>query len=81
MPKPAPPEPFKASNEERSTVERERDELKDFIKTVTGDDIKSGNWFSKLLRHALDAYTNKWTPRTSRNTIGGFPPTRSPISE
>jgi len=48
-----------ATEEERAAVEHEREELKGFIQNLTGDDIKSGNWFSKLLSDALGAYTQK----------------------
>ncbi|MFJ5145670.1 hypothetical protein [Curtobacterium sp. NPDC088465] len=48
-----------ATDEERAAVEHEREELKDFVKGLTGDDIKSGNWFSKLLGSALATYTKK----------------------
>ncbi|PZF09110.1 hypothetical protein [Curtobacterium sp. MCLR17_034] len=48
-----------ATEEERAAVEHEREELKDFVRSLTGDDIKSGNWFSKLLSNALGAYTQK----------------------
>ncbi|MBT1677019.1 TerB family tellurite resistance protein [Curtobacterium aurantiacum] len=48
-----------ATEDERAEVENEREELKDFVKSLTGDDIKSGNWFSKLLSNALAAYTQK----------------------
>lgn len=48
-----------ATDDERAAVEHEREELKSFIKSLTGDDIKSGNWFSKLLSDALGTYTQK----------------------
>ncbi|MDP4332128.1 hypothetical protein Q7F20_01990 [Curtobacterium sp. A7_M15] len=56
MPQPA---QTNVTEEERAAVEQEREELKDFVKSLTGDDIKSGNWFSKLLSNALNAYTQK----------------------
>lgn len=40
-------------------VERERAELREFVGGLSGDDIRSGSWFTKLLRHALDSYTEK----------------------
>ncbi|MDQ0717482.1 hypothetical protein QFZ55_006934 [Streptomyces luteogriseus] len=33
---------------DRKAVEQERAELKEFIKGLSADDIKSGNWFTKL---------------------------------
>ncbi len=47
------------TDDERAAIELERDELKDFVTSLTGDDIKTGNWFSKLLSHALGSYTQK----------------------
>lgn len=43
----------------RQLVERERADLKEFVGGLSGDDIKSGSWFTKLLGHALDSYTEK----------------------
>jgi uncharacterized protein (DUF697 family) len=46
-------------NHERSQVLEDLDALKDHAKTYTIDDIRSGNWFYRFLRHALDSYTKK----------------------
>lgn len=43
----------------REVVERERDELRDFVKELSMDEIKSGNWFTKLLSHSMSSYTTK----------------------
>jgi tellurite resistance protein len=43
----------------RALVEQERAELKEFVAGLSGDDIKSGSWFTKLLGQALDSYTEK----------------------
>ncbi|MFF8247821.1 hypothetical protein [Streptomyces griseus] len=32
----------------RETVEQERSEIREFVKGLSADDIKSGNWFTKL---------------------------------
>lgn len=40
-------------------VERERAELREFVEGLSGDDIKSGGWFTKLLAQALSSYTEK----------------------
>ncbi len=40
-------------------VERERLEIREFVKGLSGDDIKSGGWFTQLLSHALSTYTDK----------------------
>ena len=40
-------------------VESQREELREFVKTLSADDIRSGDWFTKLLSHSLDAYTER----------------------
>ena len=42
---------------DREVVEKEQNDLRGFVRGLTGDDIKSGNWFSKLVSHALSVYT------------------------
>ncbi|MFF2788980.1 hypothetical protein ACFVT6_19835 [Streptomyces sp. NPDC058049] len=44
---------------DREAVEHERAELRDFIKGLSADDIKSGGWFTKLSAQALSSYTAK----------------------
>lgn len=44
---------------DREFVEGERAKLRRFISTLNAGDIKSGNWFTKLIAHALDSYTQK----------------------
>ncbi|EGX59424.1 hypothetical protein SZN_13033 [Streptomyces zinciresistens K42] len=44
---------------DRKAVEKEQAELKNFIKGLSADDIKSGNWFTKLAAHAMNSYTEK----------------------
>ncbi len=43
----------------REVVERERNKLRDFVKELSMDEIKSGNWFTKLLSHSMSSYTTK----------------------
>ena len=43
----------------KEVVESQRAELRKFVKTLSPADIKSGNWFSELLTHALSSYTQK----------------------
>lgn len=43
----------------RERIERDLDELKEFVQTLTADDLASGSWFTKLLAAALDNYTEK----------------------
>ena len=44
---------------DREVVERERSELREFIKGLSPDDIRSGDWFTKLSAQALSSYTSK----------------------
>ncbi|MGW8872194.1 tellurite resistance TerB family protein [Streptomyces mirabilis] len=44
---------------DRKVVEQERAELKQFVKGLSADDIKSGNWFAKLCAQAMSSYTEK----------------------
>jgi tellurite resistance protein len=53
------PKPGHGTDSEREEVEQEREELREFIKSLDPKDIASGNWFTKLLTHALDSYTDK----------------------
>lgn len=48
-----------ATEDDRQQVERERSELRRFVKGLSADDIKSGNWFTHLLSQALSTYTDK----------------------
>lgn len=45
--------------DDRKVVEQEQSEIRDFVKGLSGDDIKTGNWFTKLAAHAMNAYTEK----------------------
>lgn len=44
---------------DRKVVEHERAKLREFIKGLSPDDIKSGGWFTKLIAQALSSYTDK----------------------
>ena len=57
----APIDPVEAGDEDadREFVEHERAELRDFVKGLSPDDVKSGSWFTKLLAQALSSYTDK----------------------
>jgi hypothetical protein len=71
--RPAPRARDAIDEEERAAVEHEREELKGLIKSLTGDDIKSGNWFSKLLSDALGVYTQKVGAAYFRERYKGVP--------
>lgn len=49
----------KASDADRKVVEDERAKLREFIKGLSPDDIKSGGWFTKLIAQGLSSYTDK----------------------
>ncbi|MEV0328950.1 hypothetical protein AB0H63_21240 [Micromonospora echinospora] len=57
----------------RETVERERAELREFIKGLNPDDVKSGDWFSKLVAQALSSYTDKVDWRYFQEKYQGVP--------
>lgn len=44
---------------DQQVVEQERAKLRQFVETLSGEDIKSGGWFTKLLAHALKSYTEQ----------------------
>ncbi|MFC8596835.1 hypothetical protein [Isoptericola sp. NPDC057191] len=56
------------------SVERQRDELREFVSGLSGDDIKSGSWFTKLLAHALHTYTVKVDWQYFQDKYQGVPP-------
>ncbi|MGU3292501.1 hypothetical protein [Williamsia sp. M5A3_1d] len=45
--------------EDREAVERDRTEIREFVGKLSGDDIKSGGWFTKLLASSLSAYSEQ----------------------
>ena len=56
---PAPPSTEEDDEAARAVVEQERAEIREFVKELTMDEIKSGNWFTKLLSHSMNSYTTK----------------------
>ncbi|MFF3891128.1 hypothetical protein [Streptomyces sp. NPDC001914] len=59
---------------DRKVVEEEQAELKKFIKGLSADDIKSGNWFTKLAAHAMNSYTEKVDWQYFQERYEGVPP-------
>jgi tellurite resistance protein len=57
----------------KELVEQERVELKEFVGGLSGDDIKSGSWFTKLLGQALDSYTEKVDWQYFQERYAGVP--------
>ncbi|WP_121702148.1 hypothetical protein [Streptomyces sp. E5N298] len=58
---------------DRKVVEQEQAAIRDFVKGLSGDDIKSGNWFTKLAAHAMNTYTEKVDWQYFQNRYAGVP--------
>ncbi|WP_159768883.1 hypothetical protein [Streptomyces sp. HM190] len=59
---------------ERETVEQERSEIREFVKGLSADDIKSGGWFTKLCAQAMSSYTAKVDWQYFQERYEGVPP-------
>jgi tellurite resistance protein len=57
----------------KEVVESQRAQLREFIKTLSTDDIKSGSWFTKLLTSGLHSYTEKVDWRYFQEKYDGVP--------
>ncbi|NKZ05479.1 TerB family tellurite resistance protein [Actinomadura latina] len=57
----------------REAVEQERAKLKEFVRGLSGDDIKSGAWFAKLCAQGLRSYTEKATWEYFQEKYRGMP--------
>ncbi|MFF7673982.1 hypothetical protein [Actinacidiphila glaucinigra] len=58
---------------DREAVEHEREEIKEFVKGLSADDIKSGGWFTKLIAQALGSYTDKVDWQYFQERYAGVP--------
>jgi hypothetical protein len=58
---------------DREAVEHEREELREFVKGLSADDIKSGGWFTKLSAQAMSSYTDKVDWRYFQERHEGVP--------
>lgn len=58
---------------ERDEVERDQEELRDFVRTLSTGDLRSGNWFEKLLAFSLKTYTEKVDARYFQQKYPGLP--------
>lgn len=61
------------TDEEKREFEKERSELRDFVAGLRPDDLKSGNWFEKLIAQGLIAYTQKATWEYFQEKYQGVP--------
>ncbi|WP_159802735.1 TerB family tellurite resistance protein [Arthrobacter zhaoguopingii] len=62
-----------ATDADRKIVDDERANLREFIKGLSPDDIKSGGWFTKLCARALGSYTDKVTWQYFQEKYEGVP--------
>lgn len=58
---------------DREFVAEEQAKLRDFVKGLSPDDIKSGGWFTKLVTKALGSYTEKVTWEFFQEKYEGVP--------
>lgn len=58
---------------DREAVEQEHAKLREFVKELSADDIKSGGWFTKLCAQALRSYTEKATWEYFQQKYKGVP--------
>jgi hypothetical protein len=59
--------------EAEKEVKQERERLAKFIKSLSPDDIRTGNWFEELLSQALSAYTKQVDWKYFRDEYDGVP--------
>lgn len=62
-----------ASSDENRAVEEEIDGLRPMAKATSAEQLKSGEWFATLLRHALDTYSKTVSIEYFRNKYPGLP--------
>lgn len=58
---------------DRNVVENEQAKLREFIKGLSPDDIKSGGWFAKLIAVGLGSYSEKITWQYFQEKYEGVP--------
>jgi tellurite resistance protein len=63
-----------AAQQDHVFVERDREELREFVSRLSADDISSGGWFTKLLAYSLRTYTEKVDWRYFQDRYRGLPP-------
>ncbi|OLT28356.1 hypothetical protein BJF79_11025 [Actinomadura sp. CNU-125] len=67
------PGPVNDDDSDREAVEQERARLREFVKGLSADDIKSGGWFTKLCTQALRSYTENATWEYFKQKYEGMP--------
>ena len=66
-------EDAKPTNEERDHVRGELNRLGEFARRLRLDEIRDGNWFSRLLKHSLDRYVQDVDPAYFGRKYPGLP--------
>lgn len=59
---------------DRAAVLRQLDEVREFLASLSMDDVKNGDWFTKLLRASLDQYSQQVTAEWLRTKYPHLPP-------
>lgn len=59
---------------ESATAEAERNKIKEFVTSLSIEEIKDGNWFAKLLTFSLGQYTKKVDAAYFQEKYKGVPP-------
>lgn len=60
--------------QERSSVEHDREDLREFVKQLSAEDFTSGGWFTKLLAQSLSTYTDTVDWQYFQDRYQGLPP-------
>lgn len=66
-------EPAEDDEAARADLAEETGKLREFLSSLTADDLKSGNWFEKLLAQSLKTYTEKVDAEYFRRKYEGVP--------
>ncbi|KQQ09751.1 TerB family tellurite resistance protein [Rathayibacter sp. Leaf296] len=66
-------DPSEEDQAARADVEKETGELRAFVSSLSADDVKSGNWFEKLIAQSLKTYTEKVDAEYFQRKYRGVP--------
>lgn len=64
---------LEGADDDDEVVARERDKVREFVASLSPDEIKSGSWFTKLCAQALGSYTEKVDWQYFQNLYQGVP--------
>lgn len=67
-------EGFAASEEEKNHVKREVARIREFVSNLSIDDLKSGDWFAKLLAFSLNQYVTQVDAEYFKEKYPNLPP-------